>query len=209
MRNPLSKPAIASASSLVRSLSDAAADYAAAKDLLTKLRASLTKLDREDDDIRFRLFNRKPGAEKTNRVAALLGEAVDDDNVAPDGLTARLREIASERVDLRAAIEIAQQRVSAARHGASKIICAEVRADYAARVVRIAKALVEAAEANTSLVDLVNDLEREDVAFTGYLAPMQATTFVGFRGERVAAYLRDSVAAGFIEKNEIPKELQQ
>ncbi|MBM7045226.1 hypothetical protein [Rhizobium lusitanum] len=194
---------------VVRSLEDADASYASAKDLLTRLRASLSALDREADDIRTRLASRPVAAEKTSRVAALLGESVDDDNVAPDGVSARLKAIAGERVDLRAAIEIAAQRLATARHAASKTICTEIKSDYSARVKAVADTLVAAHQAHAELLELSEQLNDRDIAWSGILPPMHAHAIFGHDGGRISGYLHDAVQAGFIEKKSIPVELQR
>jgi len=192
---------------IVRALEDADPTYAPAKDLLAKLKANLATIDREDDDLRFRLSNRKPGAEKTSRVAALLGEEVDEDNAAPNGISERLKANASSRVDLRAAIEIATQRLATARHAASKTICEEVRKEYATRVKAVADALVAAHQAHAELLELTEELNDRDIAWTGSLPPMLATAIFGHNSGRISGWLKDAVVAGFVDKKSIPQEL--
>ncbi|MGO4564803.1 hypothetical protein AB4Z52_06980 [Rhizobium sp. 2YAF20] len=192
---------------IVRSLEDADPSYAAAKALLAKLRASLSAIDLEDDQLRFRLSNRKTGAEKTNRVAALLGEEVDDDNAAPDGVSARLKAIASERVDLRAAIEIAQQRLATVRHAASKTICTEIKSDYSAHVRAVADTLIAAHKAHADLLELTEQLNDRDIAWTGSLPPMHAHAIFGHDSGRITGWLHDAASARLIDKKTIPAEL--
>jgi chromosome segregation ATPase len=192
---------------IVRALEDADPAFASAKELLSKLKASLSAIDREEDDLRFRLSNRKPGAEKTSRVAALLGEEVDDDNSAPDGVSERLKQLAGERVDLRAAIEIATQRLATARHSASKIICAEVREEYTVRVKAVTDTLIAAHQAHADLLELAEQLNDRNIAWTGSLPPMHATAIFGHDSGRISGWLKDAANAGFIEQKSIPSEL--
>jgi len=194
---------------IVRSLESADDTYAAAKGLLARLRASSTKIDAEESDLLFKLASRPPMAEKTGRVAALLGDASPDDGEAPDGIRARLKAIAAERVDLRAAIDIAQQRLTTAHFGASKTICEEVRPAYADKVKTLATAFVAAHQAHADLLGLIDALNANDVAWTGYMAPMHGHRVIGHQSNRIAVWLREAVEGGFINKTDIPMELQQ
>ncbi|MGR9372314.1 hypothetical protein [Rhizobium leguminosarum] len=204
LKSPPARPA-----TLVRSLADADPTYAAAKDLVVRLKASSTKLDTEESELQYKLANRPATAEKTGRVAALLGDATPEEDEAPDGVRARLKAIAGERVDLRAAIEIAQDRLAKARFGASRVICAEVAPTYGERVKALADALLAAHSAHEALLLLTNELSAQDVAWTGHLAPLQAHGILGHEGGKLAIWLHEAVVAGFIPKSDIPKELRR
>lgn len=121
----------------IKSLAEADGDYAAAQQLESRLRTAKSKIDLEEADLLSKLTNRPVAPEMTNKVAALLGEANDDSGAVPDGLRTRLREIAAERLDLKAALTIASERLTKARHKASKAICDEVRPDYQLRSRRL------------------------------------------------------------------------
>jgi hypothetical protein len=205
----LQKSAPAKPATRVRSLAEADTTFAPAKDLVSRLKASAGKLDAEESELLHRLAHRPAVAEKTGRVAKLLGDAQPDDDEAPDGVSARLKAIAGERVDLRAAIEIAQQRLSSARFGASRVICGEVRDEYAARVKTLADALLAAHDAHCELLSLISDLNAADVVWSGEMAPMQAHGIFGHEGGRLEIWLHEAAAAGFITKIDIPKELQR
>ncbi|WSH22836.1 hypothetical protein U8Q07_11135 [Rhizobium ruizarguesonis] len=198
------KPAIR-----VRSLAEADPTYAAAKELVARLKASSAKLDAEESELLHRLAHRPPAAEKTGRVAILLGDASPEEDEAPDGVRARLKSIAGERVDLRAAIEIAQQRLSQARFGASRVICAEVAPAYAERVKALADALLAAHTAHRELLTLINDLNAADIVWSGEMAPMQAHGIFGHEGGKLSIWLHEAALAGFIAKAKIPKELHR
>lgn len=189
----------------VRALEAADSTYAAAKDLVARLRASASKLDAEESELLFKLSNRPPVAEKTGRVAALLGDAMPDDDEAPDGVRARLKAIAGERVDLRAAIDIAQQRLTVARFSASETICDEVQSTYTERVKALAAALMVAHRARVELHELIDDLNGNDIAWTGHLPPMHADRTLS----KIGIWLREAVDGGFVKKSEIPTELMQ
>ncbi|MGO7423818.1 hypothetical protein ACCT09_29315, partial [Rhizobium ruizarguesonis] len=181
----MQKTAPAKPATRVRSLAEADPTYAAAKELVAKLKASSSKLDAEENDLMHRLATRPPSAEKTGRVAALLGDATPEEDEAPDGVRARLKGIAGERVDLRAAIEIAQQRLSSARFGASRVICGEVRDEYGARVKTLAQSLLAAHSAHGDLLSLISDLNAADVVWSGEMPPMQAHGIFGHEGGKL------------------------
>lgn len=193
----------------VRSLAEADPTYAAAKELVARLKASSAKLDAEENELMHRLANRPPTAEKTGRVAVLLGDAAPEEDEAPDGVRARLKAIAGERVDLRAAIEIAQQRLSQARFGASRVICGEVAPAYAERVKALADALLAAHSAHGELLKLISDLNAADVVWTGEMPPMQAHGIFGHEGGKLEIWLHEAMVAGFIAKADVPEELQR
>ena len=190
---------------VVRTLEAADDSYAAAKALRTRLRAATAKIDAEESDLLTRLANRPATPEKTGRVAALLGDALPDDEEAPDGVRARLKQIASERVDLCSAIDIAAQRLATTRFSASKTICAEVESAYTERVKALAAALLAAHQARVELHELIDALNANDIAWTGHLPPMHADRPMN----RIGSWLRDAADAGFIKKSEIPTGLLQ
>ncbi|QJX06186.1 MULTISPECIES: hypothetical protein [Rhizobium] len=205
----MQKSAPAKPATRVRSLAEADPTYAAAKELVTRLKASAGKLDAEESELLHRLGHRPAVAEKTGRVAKLLGDAQPDDDEAPDGVSARLKAIAGERVDLRAAVNIAHDRLAKARFGASKAICDEVRGEYTARVKALAAALLAAHEEHEALLSLTNELSAQDVAWTGHLLPMQAHGIFGHEGGKLSIWLHEAALAGFIAKAKIPKELHR
>ncbi len=204
-KEPMSK----SNKPVIKSLADADSGYVAAKALVDKLGSQRSKLDAEENALLERLRNRGPAPEQTSRVAMLLGDALPADNVEPDGLRARLTAIAAERADLRAAIEIANQRLATARHRASATICGEVKPAYQAAVKNLADQLIAADAAHRRLVEIIDALNAADVAWTGHLPPAQATGILGERGVKVARWLHDVARHGFVKKADIPKELQQ
>ena len=188
----------------VRSLSDADPTYAAAAETLQRLRGKLRDLDSEESNLLDKLARRPQDVGPTSRVLALLGEEVSDE--ADDGPRLRLKAIASERIDLRAAVDIAQQRVTGARFAASRTICTEVAPEYALRVKTLAGALVAAHDAHAELLSLIDGLNAADVAWSS-LVPMQADTIFGHGGGKVAGWLRQAADAGYVAPKEIPPEL--
>lgn len=192
----------------IKNLSEADSEYLAAFELVSKLRGSSSNLDVEENSLLAKLSNSPVTPELTDRVAALLGESKVDNNAAPDGLQSRLRAVADERRDLRAALAIAEQRLAKARYRASRTICDEVRPTYQAVVATLAAALVGAHNAHSALLEITNELTALDVAWSSYLAPMQATNIFGERSGRIAAWLREAANAAFIDKAQIPQELK-
>lgn len=189
----------------VRSLAEADAGYSAAAETLQRLKEQNRKLDAEESTLLDRLAHKPNAAASGARVAALLGDLPSDGD-EPDGARVRLRAIATERVDLRAAIDIATQRVTAARIAASRAICAEVRPEYAARVKTLATALLAAHGAHGELLALISELTGQDVAWST-LVPLQAHGIFGHDDGRLAAWLKSASDAGYVGKADLPTEL--
>ena len=189
----------------VRSLSEADPTYATAAETLQRLRGKLRDLDNEESRLLDQLARRPQDVGPTSRVLALLGEDVIDE--ADDGPRLRLKAIASERIDLRAAVNIANQRVQTARFAASRAICAEVAPAYSERVKALAGALIGAHAAHQELLALISELNSNDVAW-GSLVPMQAESILGHDSGKVAGWLRQALDAGYVTPKEIPPELK-
>jgi hypothetical protein len=193
----------------VRALHEADQTYAAALELRNSLRTRLANLESEESDLHYNLANSPASAWlRTNRVAELLGDVPDPAAPAPDGLRKRMTELFGERNDLRLALDEANQRLSRARGAASRAICTEVADDYAARVKALAATLITAHSAHADLLDLIDKLNRNDIAWVGSLPPMQAYRIFGDKSERVARWLKEASTAGFIDKKNIPTELE-
>lgn len=191
----------------VRSLAEADPDYAKALELRASLRAKRDALDAEENRIRDALMRSTTSvATVPSAVAELLGDAPDPE-ADVNGPNARLTAIARERVNLRAALEIAEQRLQAARFGASRVICAEVSPEYTERVKSLAAALVTANSAHMELLALIGEMNGQDIAWNGDMVPMQATTVFGHNAGKLTTWLRSAKSAGYIDM--IPKGLDQ
>jgi hypothetical protein len=193
------KSAVPAGPPLVRSLADANPVYAAAAETLARLKTKLVTLDAEENVLLNRIHAQPIKQEFNARVAELLGDEPIPDDEAPDGARARLRAINAERADLRKAVDIATQRVQTARFAASKTICDQVTDEYRQRVQTLAAALIAAHNAHAGLLELVDHLNTQDVAWPGHLHPLQATGIFGHHSERLAIWLRDAKAAGYID----------
>jgi hypothetical protein len=149
----------------LRSLAEADPDdYAKALELRQSLRAKGVDLDAEENRLRDFLAKSKSSvATVPAAVAELLGDAPDPE-ADVNGPNARLTAIARERVNLRAALDISEQRLQKSRYKASSVICAEVASAYTDRVRALAAALVGAHMAHAELLDLINQMNMQDVA---------------------------------------------
>lgn len=194
----------------VKTLAEADPSYSSALELLHSLRDKMGVLDAEENRLLTKLACAPPVENATNhRVAALLGDQPADDDGPLTATRARLSQLHGERADLRTALQIAEQRLAKARHGASAAICRDVASEYAILVRALADRLVAAHVAHRELLALVDALNAADVAWTGALTPMQAHGILGDRGAKVGRWLHGAAAAGFIKKTDIPKELAQ
>lgn len=194
----LSKPKPAASTPRVRSLTEADTGYASALALVHALQGKMSALDSEETDLLFRIGNEKQDGQKAHsaKVAALLGDEPSDD-LPVSGARARLTAIMGERRDLAAALDIAKSRLQHARHAASKTICEEVRGEYTARVRAVAASLQSFVVAHAGLLAISNDLEANDIAWTGHLRPLSAGHILS-RSER---WLTEAADYGFIEKD--------
>lgn len=189
--------------------------YDKAFELCANLRSSVAKFDNEESELLARLSSKaaaKPHNGISAKVAELLGETVNETDPLSEGIRARLAEINGLRRDTRAALDIATERLQRARHEASKVICANAKEDYLARVRRLADALIAAHDANAALYELSSALDTADVVWTGLLPPAPANRMLGAvhdRQNRVATWLKDAAEAGLIDKKSIPEGLTQ
>lgn len=195
-------------------LRDATPDYDKFAELCANLRAALSKLDNEESELLTRLGSRaaKPHQAINARVADLLGDAADQTpDPLSEGIRTRLTEINGLRRDTRAALDIATARLQGARHAASRVICEGVKAEYLARVSKLADALIGAHEANASLHEITSALDQADVVWTGLLPPAPARMLGAAydRSNKVGMWLKGAAADGLIDKAIIPVELTQ
>lgn len=163
-----------------------------------EFRAMESRLDEEESSLLHRLANRPAAPEMDRSVATLLGEEVPDDEPAPDGLAARLRDVQAERRSVKAAKDIAELRRNRARHAASKAICAEVAPEYRAKVSALGEALLAAKVAAADLVEFGAKLTDADIAWSANLRPM-VPHFLGERGERIDAWIAEAKTYGLID----------
>ncbi|MGY3421247.1 hypothetical protein ACVWZW_001722 [Bradyrhizobium sp. F1.13.4] len=92
--------------------------------------------------------------------------------------------------NLEAAQEILRRRKEEARGRASAMVCATVRPEYDRRLAALCKLLTEVEAARQSHDELLDDLDREDVA-KSYLQPV-IPHFLGDRRDgKISYYLRE------------------
>lgn len=186
----------------VRSLAEADPTYAATAETVQRLKAAARKLDAEEARLHDTISRRPQEAAQSSRVSALLGDPVADE--ASDDARGRLKAIAGERIDIRAALDVATQRLTTARFGASRTICAEVEPMYRTRVQALAGALLAAHSAHVELLALISELNANDVAWSG-LVPMQAEIIFGHDHGKLEGWLRQAKDAGYIDDVEVAK----
>ncbi|RTL95475.1 hypothetical protein EJV44_12255 [Ancylobacter aquaticus] len=191
----------------VRSLAEAEPGYSAVLEKQGDLRAARSRLDAEESDLLFKLSNPTPNAAITNnRVAKLLGDTVDDSDPAADGLRARFAACQAERRDVDAALRVIGDRLTATRAGASKTILSEAEPEYRRRVRELASALAQAYAAHVAVEEVINALQRADVA---WVRPVFTDgRAVQLFGARVGAWFHGAAAAGLIDKATLPEGLR-
>jgi len=190
----------------VPTLSDASPAYAALAARKAALHDTKNKLERAADDQRYALTTFRPDGGRGARVGALLGDDVTE-FVDP---ASRLKEIEVEIADVVAAIREISSRMITERNSASISVTTLVRPAYGEKVAAVARSLIAAHIANRELCGIISDLNAADIAWTGYLAPMQATRVIGAPNDNqnaLARYVQEAASLGFIDAREIPAEL--
>lgn len=193
----------------VRSLAEADPAYATLLEKQGELRSARSRLDAEESELLFRLSNDKPSDAPVNRrVAALLGDEVDESDPAADGLRARFTACQAERRDVDAALRVVEDRLRAARMAASKAITSEIEPEYRRRVAALGAALAAAYDAHAAVEEIPDALRRADIAFTHVFTDGRATRVLGRpRDEhgRVAAFFQEATRAGLVDASVVPE----
>lgn len=103
-----------------------------------------------------------------------------------------------------------EQRVAARRMQSSKKICEALREQYDELVLAIIRPLFELHSANRAYREAIEQFFDRDVSWTSYL-PVMHPTFLGHprdKHDRLARYLKEAAAAGYIKEDDIPPELR-
>lgn len=176
----------------VPSLGEADPEYGLMHAKLVELRADTSVTSREIRELEADMRARPAPAVRPD-VAALLGEAVDP---SLSGRSARLADLRRRASDLDAAVAIIGRRLAERRTTASAAVRALVRDEYARRVAAVAEALQGVNAAHIALLDIIDQFEREDVAWTS-LGPMQPNFLGDPRDGHVQRYLMEARGLGY------------
>ncbi|ADH91621.1 conserved hypothetical protein [Ancylobacter novellus DSM 506] len=162
-----------------------AAKRAEMQDLQTASRRELRKLERE--------LTETPMPALRAGVAALLGEAT----VEQSGVHERIADLKRTDRDATAALTVIDQRLREARSSASRVVCDEVRPEYARRVAALCRALEALAAERKAYDDLRGQLEAEDIAWST-LNPM-SLGWLGnpVDGGHIGVFLKSAREAGY------------
>ncbi|MEF2557391.1 hypothetical protein VQ044_14075 [Aurantimonas sp. C2-5-R2] len=98
--------------------------------------------------------------------------------------------------DLETAIDVVNGRLADARTKASVGACEIAKPEYGRRVAAICTALVSVAEARKAYADLIDEFERNDIAWLG-LGPMTPRFLGDPRDGHLARYLMEAREAGY------------
>ncbi|EIG56233.1 hypothetical protein [Bradyrhizobium sp. WSM1253] len=178
---------------IVPSLSDASPDHRALVEKQTELQTRYSELRAERAKLQHEIEAEEAAGKQriAPEVARLLGDPID----SVTALSNRHREVAVEMGHIEVAQETLRRRLSEARNGASKAVCDSVRGEYQRRLGVMCKLLTEVETARHSLDELLDDLDREDVA-KSYLRPV-IPHFLGDRRDgRVSYFLREVAENG-------------
>jgi hypothetical protein len=181
-------------------------------DLIEKLRAEQRIMRTEAREVDARIRANRSIAPTSNvarsaRAATLIGEAPHQ---VPSADIDRLREISGGIEDRDAAIELLTNKLELANRRASQVIVNKISGTHKQLVADICAALITARQAAWAYGQLVDRLSADSVAWTSMI-PMQPHQVMGHPSDKygpVALYLREAVAAGFIDAAIVPVELR-
>jgi len=177
----------------VPSLGEVDAEYHELEQKIVGLRNDQSATAREIAELEQDLRTRRAPA-MSSGVAALLGEVVD---TTLEKRPARLVELRKHAADIEAAVEILQRHLADRRGQASAAVRAAVKDEYRRRVAAVAEALLQANVAHLELVEIIDQLERGDVAWTA-LGPMQPNFLGDARDGHVHRYLKEARELGYV-----------
>lgn len=179
----------------VPTLAEADTDYATLETRLTEIGNSATSLRREESGLVAAIAADRSGPRPMSAdVARLLGDAVDD---GPSRRRERLSEVRREIALHDAAAEIARDRLRHAKGPASGKVCDAVRGEYGRRVKALVEALEAAATARDAYESLADELEANDVSWTG-LGVFRPTFMGDRRNGHVPRLAREAREAGYV-----------
>ncbi|WP_414462705.1 hypothetical protein [Hyphomicrobium sp. DY-1] len=125
-------------------------------------------------------------------VAEALGEVA-----ALDDRPKRLLELRQRGTVLDEAAAVLIKRIQDRRSAASRIVCDQIRPEFAARVKRLADALEAAHKARVGLEDLINDLEAQDVQWS-VLGSFRAPFLGDIENGPVQRFIREAKEAKYV-----------
>ncbi|MFG1396139.1 hypothetical protein [Roseixanthobacter pseudopolyaromaticivorans] len=163
--------------------------YAEADAALAAMKAHLRVAESERDAALYESSVRTHDA-RAARVAQLLGEATEEVE-APE---TRVTKMNAEISDVRAALEVLRERLTAARMAASRPIVEQARPEYVARANALAATVRAALEAHVHFEELRDQLIAADIAWVGPLPVVRASRFLGEVNDK------DSAAHRFIRE---------
>jgi chaperonin cofactor prefoldin len=149
-----------------------------------------------------------PRALQQAKIAELVGDQVPQGE-SPRPSIERLNELKQHVHAIDKAIEVIESRISTERGRASAVICDHVRDEHRRRAREVCLRLLHLREAMLSYSDLAEELNDKDVSWAR-LSPSQLLTLGHPRDpqSQTAYYLRTMVKAGFLDQNEIPKQIR-
>ncbi|WP_394889546.1 hypothetical protein ACG873_30250 [Mesorhizobium sp. AaZ16] len=197
-----------SATTVVPSLAEVSDDYARLIAKKQELQSTHTDLQVERRAIEKRMQAQVGTVQPNAEVARLLGDETAGIPYGED--RKRLQQILTMVRDIEQALVTLEGRIAIERGKASKLVCQKVERTYADHVGAICTALITANQKHRDLVQMVDALEREDVAWTGFFYPMQPVLLGGATDSqsRLAFYLREACQNGFLAGDAIPKEFR-
>ncbi|MBS3649673.1 hypothetical protein KEU06_13755 [Pseudaminobacter sp. 19-2017] len=177
----------------VPTLADASPEYAALIEKQAAIQAEQTTLAAERRELEKQIAA-DTAPEVRPAIAELLGDAPGTKALNRK----RVAEIVARERDIAAALDVLRGRIGEARTKASRLVCEQIKPEYARRVAAMCKAMEGLDAAHRDYDRLRHDLEAEDVAWLS-LIPM-APQFLGAShepGRRIMTYIDEARKAGY------------
>lgn len=197
---PILKKKAAPAPVSIPSLRDVSRDYDALLEKQAEIRGKITALRDEIAELNSKIYSSPTVSSDEIEVASMLGDdLVDGGSALKAQRVAKLREVdVAEK-----ALLVLDGRIQSANRAASVQVCDQVRPEYVERVRAVCAALVAVYEAESSLRELTDQLDRSGVTWNGNLRIMPS--FSRDRYGPVARYLNEAAGFDMFERSAIPE----
>jgi len=189
----------------VPSLSEASPQYAELAGRKTALLAQKVATEADISRIKKEMGKPRP-LPYSAKVAELIGEPVTE---ASEPLANQRRELEKHLHAINQAIAVVESRLSIERGKASLIICDQVRDEHRRLARDVCFKLIDLRQAMLAYSEFADALNDGDIAWSS-LSPSQLLA-LGHPLDpqsRTALHLRSMVANGFLDKDEVPKQIQ-
>jgi len=180
--------------------------YRVAVEKLGELQGQLTAAEGEVSSLNSTITERRRGADDplTRQAKAVIsGEAAP----SVENERQELAKAQSRCTILRRAVEIQRATVAGEHVAASRAICERLQPEHGRLIAELAQAVINLGKVAEAEERFRDELIAAGVSFTAWLRPMAFPPATQAREShsRIAMWLREAVAYGYLKRNEIPE----